>query len=389
MAEVRNYHWFWSEYIWLPPNMTWADVTPKPGSNRYTNFGELWYPIPAGIILIFIRGYIMKNWFQPLGTFLGIKYSIHKKPPTNELLEAEYKMITKDKKYSPSLKSLSANLDMSDKQIEIWFRRRKLYGKPTKLDKFCETGWRWLYYTGMTVYGVWCLWDKPWLWNILDCWYNYPHHDIERSVWWYYMIELSFYWSLSISQFTDVKRKDFVEMFIHHLTTIALLSFSWTCNLTRCGSLVLLTHDCADIFLEAAKMLHYAKLNMLCDITFAVFLLVWTCTRLGVFPTWIFYSSTVEAPQILEMFPAYYIFNGLFSVLLILHVVWTYFIYKVAYRSLTKQGKKQDTRSDSEEESDDDIESDSEDIKDITNNEAQDIVNSKIIGSNHDATKED
>ena len=44
------------------------------------------------------------------------------------MLEAEYKMITKDKKYSPSLKSLSANLDMSDKQIEIWFRRRKLYG---------------------------------------------------------------------------------------------------------------------------------------------------------------------------------------------------------------------------------------------------------------------
>ena len=63
--------------------------------------------------------------------------------------------------------------------------------------------------------------------------YNYPYHDIERSVWWYYMIELTFYWSLSISQFFDVKRKDFVEMFIHHVTTIALLSFSWTCNLTR------------------------------------------------------------------------------------------------------------------------------------------------------------
>ena len=50
----------------------------------------------------------------------------------------------------------------------------------------------------------------------------------------------------------------------------------------------------------------------------------------------IIYSSTVEAPQILEMFPAYYIFNGLFSILLVLHVIWTYFIYKVAYRSLTK-----------------------------------------------------
>ena len=54
----------------------------------------------------------------------------------------------------------------------------------------------------------------------------------------------------------------------------------------------------------------------------------------------IIYRSTVEAPQILEMFPAYYIFNGLFSILLVLHVIWTYFIYKVAYRSLTKSVSK-------------------------------------------------
>ena len=69
------------------------------------------------------------------------------------------------------------------------------------------------------------------------------------------------------------------------------------------------------------------------------------------------------------MFPAYYIFNGLFSILLILHVVWTFFIYKIAYRAVTKTVRKkiffsfdilmilsiqdselQDSRSDSEEE---------------------------------------
>jgi len=167
------------------------------------------------------------------------------------------------------------------------------------------------------------------------------------------MIELSFYWSLSISQFFDVKRKDFVEMFIHHVTTIALLSLSWTCNLTRCGSLVLLVHDCSDVFLELAKMLHYAKLNTLCDVIFGIFVLVWTFTRLGLFPTWILYSATVEAPQILEMFPAYYIFNGLFSVLLILHVIWTFFIYKIAFNALAKKDEQiRDSRSDSEEETD-------------------------------------
>ena len=85
--------------------------------------------------------------------------------------------------------------------------------------------------------------------------YNYPHHKIDRDVWWYYMIELSFYWSLCISQFYDVKRKDFWEMFIHHVTTIALMAFSWTCNLTRVGTLVLVIHDCADIFLEVTHPL--------------------------------------------------------------------------------------------------------------------------------------
>ena len=46
------------------------------------------------------------------------------------------------------------------------------------------------------------------------------------------------------------------------------------------------------------------------------------------------FSAAVEAPQLVEMFPAYYIFNGLLSILLVLHVIWTYFILKMAYFSV-------------------------------------------------------
>ena len=53
-------HWFWAESVWLPPNMSWAEVRPRPGSSRYTRFEQLWYPVPAGILLIFVRGYVMK-----------------------------------------------------------------------------------------------------------------------------------------------------------------------------------------------------------------------------------------------------------------------------------------------------------------------------------------
>jgi len=68
------------------------------------------------------------------------------------------------------------------------------------------------------------------------------------------MFSLAFYWSLTVSQFFDVKRKDFWQMFVHHIATICLMAFSWVCNLHRIGTLVLLVHDCADIFLEVSCM---------------------------------------------------------------------------------------------------------------------------------------
>jgi len=64
------------------------------------------------------------------------------------------------------------------------------------------------------------------------------------------MIELAFYWSLIFTQFIDVKRKDFWQMFIHHIATITLLSFSYLINFVRVGTLVLVVHDCGDYWLE-------------------------------------------------------------------------------------------------------------------------------------------
>ena len=37
--------------------------------------------------------------------------------------------------------------------------------------------------------------------------YGYPHHTIDTAVWWHYMLEMAFYWSLFFTQFSDVKRK--------------------------------------------------------------------------------------------------------------------------------------------------------------------------------------
>lgn len=77
--------------------------------------------------------------------------------------------------------------------------------------------------------------------------------SVENDIWWYYMISMSFYWALTVTQFFDNKRKDFWQMFIHHMITLLLMALSWVCNLHRVGSLVLVVHDCADIFLEVKK----------------------------------------------------------------------------------------------------------------------------------------
>ena len=116
-----------------------------------------------------------------------------------------------------------------------------------------------MFYSFLVCYGVWCLWDKSWLWDIRHCWYDYPYHEMPSDIWCYYMMELAFYWSLSICQFFDVKRKDFLEMMIHHNATILLMMFSWSGHFFRIGSLVMILHDVADPLLELAKMFRYAK----------------------------------------------------------------------------------------------------------------------------------
>ena len=44
--------------------------------------------------------------------------------------------------------------------------------------------------------------------------------------------------------------QDFVANVIHHIATVILISFSYLCNFTRIGAMVMVIHDISDIFLE-------------------------------------------------------------------------------------------------------------------------------------------
>lgn len=49
--------------------------------------------------------------------------------------------------------------------------------------------------------------QKPWFYDMKKVWEGYPIQSTVSSQYWYYMIELSFYWSLLFSIASDVKRK--------------------------------------------------------------------------------------------------------------------------------------------------------------------------------------
>jgi len=97
-------------------------------------------------------------------------------------------------------------------------------------------------------------------------------------------------------------------------------------------------------------MAKYSNYQRVCDVLFVIFTLLWITTRLGVYPMWIIYSTSIEAPTFVAMFPAYYIFNSLLILLLGLHLFWTYVILKIAYKAMAAGQMEGDLRSSSSDE---------------------------------------
>ncbi|KAJ7415592.1 hypothetical protein WISP_77991 [Willisornis vidua] len=194
--------------------------------------------------------------------------------------------------------------------------------------------------------------STPWLWNTRQCWNGYPYQPLMPDLHYYYMVELSFYWSLMFSQFIDVKRKDFGIMFTHHILAVILISFSYITNLTRVGTLIFCLHDVADIVLEAAKMANYCKCQKLSDFLFLTFAVVFIVSRLGIYPLWILNTTSFELYEALGNFPALWVLNVLLMVLQILHCLWSYLIMKTAYKAILKGKMATDARSDIESSSD-------------------------------------
>ncbi|KAI7809448.1 putative ceramide synthase 2-like [Triplophysa rosa] len=319
--------WLWKQEYWLPPGITWEDMEKKEGCLC---------PLPRDLLISLpvTVGFIMLP--------LGVKDQVRLKVTPVPHLEAFY---TKHSK-QPTQNDIAALMKQSDwthRQVEVWFRHRRNQDRPSS-SKFCEACWRFMFYLIAFTAGLASLINVLCLCSLLL--------PVQDGHYWYYMLELGFYWSLLLCVSVDMKRKDFKEQIVHHFATIFLLGFSYCTNYIRVGTLVMLVHDSSDFLLESAKMFNYAGWKKTCDLLFVIFAAIFLLSRLVV----IIYTTLVLSMDIFEPFMGYYFFNSLLMVLQLLHIYWDYLILRMIYKFLFLGKQDKDERSDVESEPDEEVE---------------------------------
>uniref|UniRef100_A0A7M4FI60 Ceramide synthase 3 n=1 Tax=Crocodylus porosus TaxID=8502 RepID=A0A7M4FI60_CROPO len=278
--------WFWWETIWMPANVTWADFEDRDGYT-FPKPHQLYACIPITLVLLIIRFFTEKYIALPLAKALDIKNVRQVKPQPNSVLEAYFRSCTRRPSQSEML-CLAKKCNWTVHLVQKWFKRRRNLEIPS------------FYFATY----------------LLLC-------SLLPSQYWYYMVEISFYCSLLCTLGMDNKRKDFIAHVIHHLAAIGLMGFSWCANYLRIGTLVLIIHDIADFWLEAAKMFNYARWEKTCNVLFLIFSVMFFITRIILFPLWIL-RGTIILPLYYSTTPvlAYFLINGQLLALQGLHLYW-------------------------------------------------------------------
>ena len=172
----------------------------------------------------------------PIGRAYKLKETRPQPPPKIQVLEALYAMQS-GRVTDKQMHTAAAATRMSVQEVRRWMRHRTACNRLTPMAKFCETLWRFVFYTSTTVYGYVILRDKTWYSDTRYCWvclhsvasvslvscysmmqYGFPFQEVTDDVRAYYYVEIGFYISLMYSLSTDTRRKDFYEVCLHVCT---------------------------------------------------------------------------------------------------------------------------------------------------------------------------
>lgn len=124
-----------------------------------------------------------------------------------------------------------------------------------KQSRFMEQSYTALYFSIFGPLGLYVMSRGPlWYFNTTAMFEGFPHRKHEAVFKAYYLLQAS-YWSqqaIVLILLLEKPRKDFKELVLHHIVTLALISLSYRFHFTYMGVAVYITHDISDFFLAVS-----------------------------------------------------------------------------------------------------------------------------------------
>jgi very-long-chain ceramide synthase len=103
-----------------------------------------------------------------------------------------------------------------------------------------------------------------------DMYEGYPHKTHPAGMKFYYLLQAAFWVQQALVMILglETRRRDFRELVLHHVVTVALIALSYRFHFTVMGVLVYVTHDISDFFLAVSLFLFLFFSNCILDTCF-------------------------------------------------------------------------------------------------------------------------
>ena len=138
--------------------------------------------------------------------------------------------------------------------IRPWALRCGIRGR-AKQSRFMEQAYTAMYFAIFGPFGLYVMSQGSlWYFNTTAMFEGYPHRQHEGIFKAYYLLQAS-YWSqqaIVLLLQLEQPRKDFKELVLHHVVTLALIGLSYRFHFAKMGIAVYITHDISDFFLAVS-----------------------------------------------------------------------------------------------------------------------------------------
>jgi acyl-CoA-dependent ceramide synthase len=131
--------------------------------------------------------------------------------------------------------------------------------RKAKQARFMEQFYTAMYFAIFGPFGLYVMRRSPvWYFNTNAMFEGFPHRTHEAVFKAYYLLQAS-YWAqqaIVLLLMLEKPRKDFKELVLHHIVTLALIWLSYRFHFTYMGIAVYITMDISDFFLAVSFSLH-------------------------------------------------------------------------------------------------------------------------------------